>query len=220
MGGLSAAPGPLRRDAMTEPARRRRLDPQVRRDLILDEAARVVLEEGLSAVSMEGIGRAAGVSKALVYNYFPSKPALLSELLIREYRNFRTRARAAAEGATDFESLIRLTTRAYLEHVAQHGALIQKLLGEPAAAQAIRSAEALGRESTVNFFGREVEREFGLPVETATTVSDLLMGLTSAAGDHLIRYGDDLAQVEDIVIEMIMAALRQVAAARGAAARR
>lgn len=214
MDGLSPRPLPLQQAAMPEHARRRRLDPKVRRDLILDEAARVVLEEGLSAVSMEGIGRAAGVSKALVYNYFPTKQALLSELLIREYQNFRTRARAAAEDATDFESLIRFTTRAYLEHVAQHGALIQKLLGEPAAAQAIRSEEALGRESTVNFFGRAVEREFGLASETAATVSDLLMGLTSAAGDHLIRHGDDHRQVENIVVEMIMAALRQVAAIR------
>jgi AcrR family transcriptional regulator len=54
---------------------RRRLDPQVRRDLILDEAARIVAEEGVSTVSMERLGREAGISKALVYNYFPSRNA-------------------------------------------------------------------------------------------------------------------------------------------------
>jgi TetR/AcrR family transcriptional regulator, fatty acid biosynthesis regulator len=190
---------------------RRRLDPRVRRDLILDQAARIVLEEGLSAVSMEGVGRAAGVSKALVYNYFPTKTLLLSELLVREYRSFRAKARAAADQAHDFESLIRTTTRAYLDHVATRGALIQRLLGEPLAAEAVRSVEGEGRQATVNFFGRAVEREFGLSAARADTVSDLLMGLTSAAGDHLIRVGGDLDEVENMVVEMILAALRQIA---------
>lgn len=196
---------------MTEPARRRRLDPQVRRDLILDEAARVVLADGLSAVSMEGIGRAAGVSKALVYNYFPTKSALLAELLVREYRSFQTRARAAAEGHADFETLIRVTTRAYLQHVIERGALIQRLMGEPAAAQAVRSADDEGRAATVDFFARAVQREFGLPSATASTAVDLLMGMTGAAGDHLVRSGGDARSVEDIVVGMIMAALHRLA---------
>lgn len=200
------------RRAAAKPVRRR-LDPQVRRDLILDQAARVVLAEGLSALSMEGVGRAAGVSKALVYAYFPTKAALLSDLLVREYRSFQVQARAAAERATSFESLIRLTTRAHLDHVATRGALIQKLLGEPLAAEALRAAEGKGRQLTVGFFAREVAREYDVPLATAATVSDLLMGLTSAAGDHLIRVGGDVDEVEDMVVEMILAALRQVAAA-------
>ena len=39
MDGLSPRPLPLQQAAMPEHARRRRLDPKVRRDLILDEAA-------------------------------------------------------------------------------------------------------------------------------------------------------------------------------------
>jgi AcrR family transcriptional regulator len=190
---------------------RRRLNPAVRRDLILDEAARVVLADGLSAVSMEAIGRAAGVSKALVYTYFPSKAALLAELLVREYRAFQVGARAAAAGADGFESLVRLTTRAWLDHVVARGALIQRLLAEPAAAQALQAAEGEGREATVAFFGHEIARAFAIPRPTAMTVADLLMGMTGAAGDHLARTGGDPAAVEAMVVEMIMAALQQVA---------
>jgi AcrR family transcriptional regulator len=196
---------------MDQPVKRRRLDPQVRRDLILDEAARVALDEGVIAVNMERIGREAGVSKALVYNYFPTKNALLSELLIREYKTFQAEGRAAAEAATDFEELVRATTRSYLQHVAARGVLIQRLMNEPAVAQAIQSVDQQGRELTVAFFARAMTESFGIAPKLAATVTDLLMGLTGRAGDYLSRHRTDADFVETITVQMIMAAVRAVA---------
>lgn len=192
---------------------RRRLDPAIRRGLILDETARLVLADGLSALRMEDVARAAGVSKALVYSYFPSKGALLSALLLSEYASFQAQARAAAQGAHGLDALIRLTTRAYLAHVAARGPLIQRLLGEPQAAAALRDADGAARAATVGFFAHAIVREYPIAPERAATVADLLMGLTGAAGDHLLREGGDLCEVEDMVVEMIGAALRQVARA-------
>lgn len=197
---------------MAAEAKRRRLDPQVRRDLILDEAAATIIAEGLSAVSMEGLGRAAGVSKALIYNYFPSRSVLLSELLIREYRVFQRGGLAAAEQATDFEALVRVTTRAYLTHVATRGVLIQRLLNEPTVAQAIRGTEGEERQLTVRYFARAMTREFAVDEKLAATATDLLMGLTGAAGDYLFRSEGDIAEIEDMVVAMIMAAVRDLAA--------
>jgi AcrR family transcriptional regulator len=190
---------------------RRRLDPAVRRDLILDETARIVLADGLAGLRMEEVGRAAGVSKALVYSYFPSKAALLSALLLREYASFQAQARRAAEAAHGLDALIRLTTRAYLAHVVARGPLIQRLLGEPQAAAALRDADGAARAATVSFFAGAIARDYGILPARAATVTDLLMGLTGAAGDHLLREGDDPRAVEDMVVEMIGAALRQVA---------
>jgi len=51
---------------------RTRLSPEVRKELILDHAANVIAAEGVSALSMERLGREAGVSKSLVYAYYPS----------------------------------------------------------------------------------------------------------------------------------------------------
>ena len=45
-----------------ETVRRRRLTPEARRGQILDETARLVIEEGLSAVSMEAVSRLCGIS--------------------------------------------------------------------------------------------------------------------------------------------------------------
>jgi TetR/AcrR family transcriptional regulator, mexJK operon transcriptional repressor len=51
---------------------------------ILSAAREVFLEHGFSEASMEAIARAACVSKATVYAYFPSKDALFSHLIQRE----------------------------------------------------------------------------------------------------------------------------------------
>jgi len=205
---------------MTAAPRRRRLDPRVRRDLILDETARVVRVEGVSAVNMERIGREAGVSKALVYNYFPTKTALLAGLLLREYNRFKDEARAAADGVHDFERLVRVTTRAYLAYVAERGVIIQRLMNEPTVASAMRAADAEGRQRTIDFFSSALSRDFGLDRRTAVVVTDLLMGLTGAAGDFLARQGADIDEVEDLVVDMIVAAVRQVTARAAGGKRR
>jgi AcrR family transcriptional regulator len=189
---------------------RRRLDPLVRRDLILDVAARTIAEVGVSAVSMERLGRDAGVSKALVYNYFPNRNALLSELLVREYRMFQNEARQAKAGIKDFPELVRVTTRAYLSHVAERGMLIQRLMNEPAVSSAIRSVDEEGRQLTVAFFGSEIARHYGLSLSDSAMAADLLMGLTGAAGDYLCRTGANIGELENVVVAMIMAALARM----------
>lgn len=56
---------------------------QERRNQILDSAAQLILNAGITAVFMESIGREAGVSKGLVYAYFATRSALLVALLTR-----------------------------------------------------------------------------------------------------------------------------------------
>ena len=197
---------------MASTSARRRLDPLVRRDLILDAAARTVAEEGVSAVSMERLGRDAGISKALVYNYFPNRTALLSELLVREYRVFQAEARQAKQGIEDFPTLVRVTTRAYLRHVAERGVLIQRLMNEPAGSSAIRSVDQEGRQLTVAFFASEIARHYGLSLTVSAMAADLLMGLTGAAGDYLCRTNAQIDELENVVVQMIMAALAQLPA--------
>lgn len=191
--------------------KRTRLEPQVRREMILDEAARIVAEEGVSAVNMKRMGHQAQISKALVYNYFPSRQALLSALLIREYQRFQAEARTAASGVDDLPQLIRLTTRAYLTHVKERGILIQRLMNEPAVAAAVRDLDSEGRQHTVTFFGARIADAFNISPATAQTASDLLMGLTAAAGDYLARKSASVAPVEDMVVELILGALTRLA---------
>jgi len=71
---------------MTVTTRRRapRLPAAVRREQILDAALRLVVDHGFGAISMEGVARAVGVAKTVVYEAFANTDELLRALLQRE----------------------------------------------------------------------------------------------------------------------------------------
>ena len=59
---------------------RKRLSPEQRREEILNAAHRVFATDDPTAVTFEDIAKEAGVSRALVYNYFGDKGSLLAEV--------------------------------------------------------------------------------------------------------------------------------------------
>lgn len=61
-----------------------RLPPAERREQLLDAALELIAERGYGGVSMEGVARAAGVTKPVVYDGFTNVDALLRALLERE----------------------------------------------------------------------------------------------------------------------------------------
>lgn len=196
---------------MANAAPRRRLSPEARREEILNEAARLVLAEGVSAVNMERIGREAGASKALVYTYFPSRNDLLSALLLREYRHFQAHSRRLLAEVDGFEAIVRATTAAWLDHVAERGPLINRLTNEPEIARAITAIDAEGRQDTAKYFGRLIAQRYDLDAARATMLAEILMGLTGAAGAYVSRVEADRDAILDDVATMIFAALNAVA---------
>jgi AcrR family transcriptional regulator len=66
------------------PSRRRRLDPAVRREQLLDSLLVLVTEGGFGSVSMEAIARAGGIAKTVVYKLFGDVDGALNALFARE----------------------------------------------------------------------------------------------------------------------------------------
>lgn len=60
--------------------KRRRLDPDERRNQLLDVGARLFAARPYLDVLMEDIAERAGVSRALLYRYFPNKRVLFTEI--------------------------------------------------------------------------------------------------------------------------------------------
>ncbi|MBF6354992.1 TetR/AcrR family transcriptional regulator [Nocardia higoensis] len=60
------------------------MDPQERKRLILDRSAEIFARKGVSATTIREIADAVGVYSGALYHYFPSKEAIVTEL-IREY---------------------------------------------------------------------------------------------------------------------------------------
>lgn len=68
----------------TTPSRKKRTQPpEVRREQLLDAAARVLVEKGPSAMTVGDVASVAGLAKGTVYLYFDTKEALVSGLQAR-----------------------------------------------------------------------------------------------------------------------------------------
>lgn len=77
-----------------------------RRQQILDAAAELIAERGLSGVRLEDLGKAAGISGPAVYRHFANKEAVLAELLIGISRHLLDNgARVVAEASTPRQAL-------------------------------------------------------------------------------------------------------------------
>jgi len=191
--------------------RRTRLSPEARRTQILDDAARVVLSEGLSAVNMERLGREAGISKALVYNYFPSRDALLAALLHREQTELRDRGLQKALQAGSYADLIRHTTRVYLEQTKDRGTLTAALLADPSVAKLMEEENRVERDRTFRYFVRETRREYGLSLPHGIAAVDMLMAVTDQGGKLMVQGVVDIDTAEDMCVQLILGGLARLA---------
>lgn len=182
---------------------RRRLDPETRRSLILDHTADIVSREGVAQLSVERIGKEAGISKSLVYAYFPNLTELLRELYQREMRQFRRLQAKAAESATTFDQLVRSITHVYLTYMFERGPLIERLQAEPSVSE-MHDPTDYSRDAAVNYLTEIVIRHFDLPREIARAATDISFGLPASAGAYLHRHDLDLNTLEDITVTMII----------------
>jgi AcrR family transcriptional regulator len=85
--------------ARPEPRWRRRAD--ARPEEILEAALAEFTERGFEAARMEDIGKRAGLSKAGVYLYFPSKMALLEALIEARVSPLAAQAQTLAQAGKD-----------------------------------------------------------------------------------------------------------------------
>ncbi|HJS81061.1 MAG TPA: TetR/AcrR family transcriptional regulator [Vitreimonas sp.] len=103
--------------AKPEPRWRRRAE--ARPEEILEAALAEFNERGFEAARMEDIGKRAGLSKAGVYLYFPSKMALLEALIEARVSPLATQAQTLAQaGKDDPLAALRLLARVAAHRIA------------------------------------------------------------------------------------------------------
>jgi AcrR family transcriptional regulator len=188
---------------------RTRLSPELRKTMILDQAAKLVASEGVSVVNMDRLGKEAGISKALLYNYFPSVTVLLQELLTREYKHLRKLQFDAAESADTLEQVVRRVTNVYLSYIKENGLLIERLASEPSVANSGDPTE-YSRDSAVRYIAEIFSDNFDIDMDIALPTVDISYGLPAAAGHYIVHHDTDLQRIEDITVAMILGSLEGV----------
>ncbi|AMN50230.1 TetR/AcrR family transcriptional regulator [Psychrobacter sp. P2G3] len=96
----------------TENAYKRKKQPEVVRRALLDQAARITLEQGLSKVTFQAVADAVGVTKGGVMHHFTTKNALILEVFHDAMAKFEAEVnQAMARDPVRYGSF----TRAYID---------------------------------------------------------------------------------------------------------
>jgi AcrR family transcriptional regulator len=192
-----------------EASARRRLNPEDRRQEILDAAVRLFGERGYSDVSLSEIARAAGVTHALVHHYFGSKRDLYLAVL-----DMATKAAPVA-----FTSLHKGALRdrasadmdAWMDFVGTHRGLWLATAGQAdvIADQEIADIDRATRE-------RGIDRMFAtyrdVIADTPTSRAALRgwLGFNRATLRQWIRDEIDRPLAHSLLVESLLAVMRKV----------
>lgn len=106
---------------------RTRLDPRTRRAQILDATETVLRERPPGELTFEAVAEAAGVSRALVYNYFGDRNGLLAAVELRTLGQLNAQLHATVDTSLDPADQLRPLAIAYLAFAHDHG-LIWRVL--------------------------------------------------------------------------------------------
>ncbi len=115
-------------DMTTHAGQRGRPRSEKAHKAVLDAAADLLLDRGLSAVSMDAVAERAGVSKATIYRWWPTKEALALDALYTEWAAARPYPRDTGSLRGDLLSLLRPWAR--LASSRPYGRVIGALLTE------------------------------------------------------------------------------------------
>ena len=113
--------------AQTLAKTRKRLTHEERHEHLLDVAAKLMLEHGFEALTMEAVKERAGVSRGLAYTHFVSAEELVFALYEREMTELERRLDAMAAASGSFDDRVRIATQTYFAFVADRGGLLATL---------------------------------------------------------------------------------------------
>src|SRR5579859_7808449 len=187
-----------------ETERQLRADARRNRERILQSARAAFAESGADA-QIDDVARHAGVGVGTVYRHFPTKQALLTELVRQTFRLFTEWAREALEAGGEPFALIEGLLRRIAETAAGDVGVQYALASS--AAQAARSEARAEQDELIAVIAELVERARRAgtirPGIEATDIAMLICGVVSAMGP---RPGFDWRRHLDLVIDALRCA--------------
>jgi AcrR family transcriptional regulator len=147
---------------------KRRLSTDARREQLLASGARLLAERPFDEVSIEEIARAAGVSKGLLYHYFPTKKDFLIAALERGQEELATLT-APDPGLPPAEQLGASLDR-FLDFVEEHAAAYQSIFRSRGGGDAeIQAALDSGRQRRMDAVIESLATWDAAPAQVART---------------------------------------------------
>jgi TetR/AcrR family transcriptional regulator, fatty acid biosynthesis regulator len=168
--------------------RQPRLSPQQRREQLLDEASRLIVECGLSACSLEEVGRQAGVSKALVYKYFATRDVLIKALVAREYEVLRTIS-AWMRPESTFAQALGQSNQDDFRYLQARGAILREILADGPTGRALGRGDREERVRRTWYIAEKVAKTYGVSPRVALMGTLITANVPAVAAGVLQRHG-------------------------------
>jgi AcrR family transcriptional regulator len=187
--------------ATADRPRRGRPRSEKARTAIIEAAGELLLAQGLSAVSMDAIAERAGVSKATIYRWWPTKETLALDALYQEWDTTRTSPRDTGSLRDDLLCLLRpwarlIRSRPYARVIA---ALIAEARTDPKfAAEYLARLVRPRRDHARTVFTRAIERG------EVTADLDLDLALDLLYGPLYLRLLQGHAPLNDRFVQQVI----------------
>ena len=192
------------------PSRRTRMSPASRREFLLDTARSIIERDGLDALTIERLARSSAVSEQLVFHYFGTRAAILSEVLSRELTRYNEVVEKGLLLAVNFEDVVRVYCAANFDHRAASSVIAYLLADQQTAAAADdqlqadsqKAARVLAEHYSEAYGAGNATAEFALTVGSAASI---------AAAGLAARRGLNREAAIDQTMRFVMAGIHAVA---------
>jgi len=182
----------------------RRLDVDERRRQLIERGAELFTSHPYDELSMSKIAAEAGISKALLYHYFPSKRAFFEETLSAWAEQLRERT----EPDPDLPPIEQLqgSLGAFLAMIEENEVAYRNLMDSATGVPEIRDLIDQVRRDTVQ---RILESLYpaGAPAKARTAVSGWLWFMDGACLDWVEHHDVERAELRDLLLGVLMGAL-------------
>jgi len=180
---------------------RTRLDPELRRSQIVEAAVRVFSETDPVEVTFEEVAEAAGVSRALVYNYFGDRGGLVAAVYLDTFHHLNDHLNATIDAQAPPEDRLRAVVNGYLHFAVEHAA----------AWRLLQVTGALNHPSVQAARQRHMERlaaAWGAEGPEGRTLAYGVVGmLESATFDWLRDRDTDIDRLSDLIFDFLWTGL-------------
>jgi AcrR family transcriptional regulator len=186
----------------------RRVKGAERRARFLEAAADIIIEQGVSFVTMEQVAARTNVSKRLGYRYFANREALLRTLFEQQMQEVTRRAAENILPHPELRAVIAAYIRAWLELSNEHGPLLSRLFSDqdvvPTVAREIS-------ENAIRNWADVIREPLGLSLSSATILSRMYLTALRGAVESLHAKTAPLEDIVEIYTTAIFAGAQAVA---------
>ena len=197
------------KDVLPDSERSQRLWAKDRRQQLIDVTAAIIAREGVDRVRIPEVATAAGVTRPVVYKFFPNRQALLSAVLedftdalrdgLRE-RLVATPPAGPDRNADDFRATVRTFVEVVFDLIDEKGAGGWYLFGTVAPFPELVQTIAEVRERMVRPWHRTIAEVTGCPPATAAVLAQILVAISRATVQHWIDGAIDRAGALDALM--------------------